>query len=173
VAAAAVILPANFHCPELTDSKKLSARKREAIYQILTTHPDVRWAVATASSQEIDTLNILNATHLAMRRAVEQLPQLPDYCLVDGLPVKHLPCPHLAIVKGDALCLPISAASIIAKVTRDHLMIELDREFPQFGFAKHQGYGTKAHLEALRLHGPCRHHRFSFQPVSQCSLPLD
>lgn len=173
VAAAAVILPLDFSCPELNDSKKLSAAKRESLYQIITSHPQVRWAVATASSSEIDEWNILRATHLAMRRAVEQLPELPDYCLVDGLPVKGLPCPHQAVVKGDALSLPIAAASIIAKVTRDRIMLEMDAEHPEYGFAKHQGYGTKAHLDALRLHGPCRHHRFSFQPVAQRSLPLD
>jgi ribonuclease HII len=93
--------------------------------------------------------------------------------LIDGLPVRGFLVPHDAIVKGDGLSLSIAAASIIAKVTRDRLMREIDREFPQFGFAKHQGYGTKAHLEALRIHGPCCHHRRSFQPVAQLSLPLD
>jgi ribonuclease HII len=126
-----------------------------------------------AGREEIDRLNILRATHLAMRRAVEALNPPPDHCLIDGLPVRDFPFPHDAIVKGDGLSLSISAASIIAKVTRDRLMLEIDREFPQFGFAKHQGYGTKAHLEALRIHGPCRHHRRSFQPVAQLSLPLD
>jgi len=173
VAAAAVILPPGFHCPDLNDSKKISARKRDTIYQILTTDTSVIWSVATASNEEVDRINILNATHLAMRRAAEALSPQPDYCLIDGLPVKHFQLPYQAIVKGDSLSLSIAAASIIAKVTRDRMMLEIDREFPEFGFAKHQGYGTKEHLEALRRHGPCRHHRRSFQPVAQLSLPLD
>lgn len=173
VAAAAVILPPGFSCRGLDDSKKISATKRDALYEQLTTDPDVLWAVATADHGEIDRLNILRATHLAMRRAAESLNPLPDHCLIDGLPVRDFPFTHDAIVKGDGLSLSISAASIIAKVTRDRIMAEIDREFPQFGFAKHQGYGTKAHLEALRIHGPCRHHRRSFQPVAQLALPLD
>ena len=173
VVAAAVIVPRGFSCPGLDDSKKLSASKRESLYQVLTQDPGVIWSVATAEREEIDRLNILRATHLAMRRAVEALATRPDHCLIDGLPVRGFPIPHDAIIKGDGLSLSIAAASIIAKVTRDALMREIDREFPQFGFAKHQGYGTKAHLEALRNHGPCRHHRRSFQPVAQLTLPLD
>jgi ribonuclease HII len=173
VAAAAVILPRGFSHPYLDDSKKVSAAKRDELYEDLTGNPDVIWSVAMADREEIDRLNILRATHLAMRRAVEALKPPPDHCLIDGLPVRDFPFPHDAIVKGDGLSLSISAASIIAKVTRDRLMLEIDREFPQFGFAKHQGYGTKAHLEALRIHGPCRHHRRSFQPVAQLSLPFD
>jgi ribonuclease HII len=173
VVAAAVIVPRGFSCPGLDDSKKLSASKRESLYQVLTQDPEVIWSVATAEREEIDRLNILRATHLAMRRAVEALATRPDHCLIDGLPVRGFPIPHDAIIKGDGLSLSIAAASIIAKVTRDALMREIDREFPQFGFAKHQGYGTKAHLEALRNHGPCRHHRRSFQPVAQLTLPLD
>jgi len=173
VAAAAVILPRGFSCPGLDDSKKISAAKRELLYDRLTGDPRIVWAVATAEREEIVRLNILRATHLAMRRAVEALHPQPEHCLIDGLPVRGFPFPHDAIVKGDGLSLSIAAASIIAKVTRDRLMREIDREFPQFGFAKHQGYGTKAHLEALRIHGPCCHHRRSFQPVAQLALPLD
>ncbi len=173
VAAAAVILPANYECEGLTDSKKISAKKRDLIYEILANDPNIIWSVATASCEEIDQINILKASHLAMRRAASQLTTAPDHCLIDGLPVKDFPFPHQAIVKGDSISLSISAASIIAKVTRDRLMKEIDKEFPQFGFAKHQGYGTKAHLEALRTHGPCKHHRRSFQPVAQLSLPFD
>jgi ribonuclease HII len=173
VTAAAVILPTGFSCPGLDDSKKMSAAKRQTIYERLTGEPGLIWAVATASREEIDRLNILRATHLAMRRATEALNPLPDHCLIDGLPLRDFPFPYDAIIKGDGLSLSIAAASIIAKVTRDRLMAEIDREFPQFGFAKHQGYGTKAHLEALRNHGPCRHHRRSFQPVAQCTLPFD
>lgn len=173
VAAAAVILPRGFRDPGLDDSKKLSAKKREALYQILTGDPRVRWAVALASPTEIDTLNILRATHLAMRRAVEQLGVVPDHCLVDGLPVRGFAWPHDGIVKGDGRSLSIAAASILAKVTRDRLLRDIDAEFPLYGFAKHQGYGTKQHLEALRIHGPCCHHRRSFEPVAQLALPLD
>lgn len=173
VVAAAVILPRDFICPGLDDSKKISAAKRERLYDRLTGDPGLVWAVATADREEIDRLNILRATHLAMRRAVEVLDPQPAHCLIDGLPVRGFPFPHDAIVKGDGLSLSIAAASIIAKVSRDRLMGEIDREFPQFGFAKHQGYGTKEHLEALRIHGPCCHHRRTFQPVAQLALPFD
>ncbi len=173
VAAAAVILPRDYSCSGLDDSKKITAARREVLFEKITTDTRITWAVATADHQEIDRINILRASHLAMRRAVEALSQQPDFCLIDGLPVRDFPIAHEGIVKGDGLSLSIAAASIIAKVTRDRLMLEIDREFPQFGFAKHQGYGTKGHLEALRTHGPCRHHRRSFQPVAQFSLPLD
>jgi ribonuclease HII len=173
VMAAAVILPESFTCPGLDDSKKISPKKRDQLYARLTADPAIIWAVATASREEIDRLNILRASHLAMQRAVEAIHPRPDYCLIDGLPVRNFPLPHAAIVKGDGKSLSIAAASIIAKVTRDRIMAEIDREFPEFGFAKHQGYGTKMHLEALRTHGPCCHHRRSFQPVAQLTLPLD
>ena len=173
VAAAAVILPQGYTCPGLVDSKKLSASKREALYRAITDDPRVVWAAAMADCAEIDRLNILRATHLAMRRAVETLVPLPEHCLIDGLPVPGFPLSHDGVVKGDGKSLSIAAASVIAKVTRDRIMLEIDREFPQFGFARHQGYGTREHLEALRIHGPCRHHRRSFQPVSQLALPLD
>ena len=173
VTAAAVILPAGFTCKGLDDSKKISAPNREALYLRLTTDPEILWSVAAASCGEIDRFNILRATHLAMRRAAEALPTEPHHCLIDGLPLREFPFPYDAIVKGDGLSLSIAAASIIAKVTRDRIMSEIDREFPEFGFAGHQGYATKAHLEALRIHGPCCHHRRSFQPVSQLTLSLD
>ena len=173
VAAAAVILPKNFTCPGLDDSKKISPKMRDRLYERLTNDPEIYWAVATAEREEIDRVNILRATHLAMRRAAEALVPIPAYCLIDGLLVNPFPLPHDAIVKGDGKSLSIAAASIIAKVTRDRIMREIDREFPQFGFAKHQGYGTKAHLEALRIHGPCRHHRLTFQPVAQLTLQFN
>ena len=173
VAAAAVILPLDFTCPGLDDSKKITAARREILFEKITSDSSVIWAVAVADHEEIDRINILRATHLAMRRAAEKLKQVPDHCLIDGLPVRDFPFSHEGIVKGDGLSLSIAAASIIAKVTRDRIMREIDREFPQFGFAKHQGYGTKAHLEALRTYGPCRHHRRSFQPVAQLALPFD
>ncbi|RYD33833.1 MAG: ribonuclease HII [Verrucomicrobiaceae bacterium] len=173
VAAAAVILPARFRCKGLDDSKKLNAARRREFYRELTGNPRVIWSVGMADVSEIDTLNILRATHLAMRRAVEGLPSTPDHCLIDGLPVRDFPFAHEGVIKGDGLSLSIAAASVIAKVTRDGMMGSLHEEFPQYGFDRHQGYGTKDHLEALRIHGPCRHHRFSFQPVAQLPLPFD
>lgn len=169
VVAAAVILPRVVFA-KLDDSKKLSKVGRERLFEEITSHSDVRWSVAMAEVEEIDRLNILNATHLAMKRALEGLPQVPDIALIDGLPVKGLAIPHEALVKGDGLSFSIAAASIIAKVSRDRWMLRIDEEFPVYGFAKHQGYGTRAHLEALRVHGPCRHHRRSFKPVSQLTL---
>lgn len=172
VSAAAVILPEGFSCPGLDDSKKLSAARRDRLYDQLTRCAGLRWSVALVDAAEIDSINILRATHLAMERAVRQLEVEVGHCLIDGLRLPSFPWPHDGIVKGDGLSLSISAASIIAKVTRDRWMKEISLEFPQYGFERHQGYGTKAHLEALRIHGPCRIHRRSFQPVAQLSLPL-
>lgn len=173
VSAAAVVLPPNFSCPGLDDSKKLSAATRDRLFDYITTHPDVRWSVAIADLIEIDTLNILGATHLAMKRAAQGLTTQPDYCLIDGLPVKNFPFNHDGIVKGDGLSLSIAAASIIAKVTRDRIMKEICAEFPQYGFSRHQGYGTKDHLDAIRTHGPCRHHRRSFKPIAQLQFSFE
>lgn len=173
VAAAAVVLPPRFSCPGLDDSKKLARVKRETLHAKLTTHAKVRWAVALVHVEEIDTINILRATHRAMQQAVSQLQMEVDHCLIDGLPVPAFPWPHDGVVKGDGLSLSIAAASVIAKVTRDRWMHEVAQEFPQYGFERHQGYGTPEHLTALRTHGPCRIHRRSFQPVSQLTLPLD
>lgn len=150
----------------VNDSKQLTERKREALYDLITAHPAIRWAAGQASAREIDEMNILRATHLAMRRALEGLSPLPDHALVDGLPVKGLPLPHTAIVKGDAMSLLVACASIIAKVTRDRLCRELDRLYPVYGFAKNKTYGTAPHLAALRRLGPCPEHRRSFAPVS-------
>ena len=164
VVAGAVILP---ELPEelsgLNDSKQLTAAKRERLFLALLDCEQVACSVGMASVEEIDRLNILRATHLAMARAVEGLAPHADFCLVDGLPVKGLPVPHRAIVKG---------ASVLAKVTRDRMMTEADASYPQYGFAKHKGYGTKAHMEALRRHGPCPLHRRSFAPVSQMELSI-
>lgn len=173
VVAAAVILPRDFSCPMLDDSKKLSARKRDLLYEALTGDSGIEWAVAEASVAEIEQINILRATHLAMRRAVESLPTPPGICLIDGLPVKDFPLPHEAVVKGDGRSLSIAAASILAKVSRDRIMKQINESCPGYGFARNQGYGTKEHLEALRTLGPCRHHRRSFEPVAQLCLPLD
>ncbi len=173
VVAGAVILPPGCSVPEgLDDSKKLTAGRREALLKELLVSEGVIHGVGIGSVQEIECLNILKATHLAMARAVESLGVAVDFCLIDGLPVPGFPYRQRAIVKGDSISLSIAAASIIAKVTRDHMMEEADREFPLYGFAKHKGYGTKQHLEALRKHGPCPLHRRTFGPVSQLELPF-
>lgn len=150
----------------LTDSKKLSEKKREFFYSLLTTDPNIACGVGRAEVGEIDAINILQATHLAMRRAIQALGRRMDLLLIDGRPVPGLPFPARAIVKGDAQSLLIAAASVIAKVSRDHLLLELDRAYPGYGFARHKGYGTAAHLDALRRLGPCPAHRRSFAPVT-------
>ena len=172
VVAAAVILPDDCTLEGLNDSKKLTAKKREHFHAMLTVRADIHWAIGQADVAEIDRLNILRATHLAMARAVAALPRKPDHALVDGLPVRGLPVPHTALVAGDTLSLSIAAASIIAKVTRDRLMTALDAEYPQYGFARHKGYGVREHLEALRSHGPSPVHRRSFQPVAQAQFAV-
>jgi ribonuclease HII len=156
----------------LDDSKKLRPKVREELFITLTTHPEICWAVGEASVEEIGDLNILRATALAMRRALLALNTKPAHALVDGLPVKNLPVPQTALVGGDGLSLSIAAASVIAKVTRDRMMDELDRAFPHYGFARHRGYGTQEHLKQLRQHGPCQHHRRGFKPVDQASFKL-
>jgi ribonuclease HII len=172
VVAAAVILPVDFTHGVLNDSKQLSEEQRETLYVEITTHVSIRWAVASVEVREIDRINILRATHQAMRRAVAQLVPPPCHALIDGLPVRPFPVKHTALVKGDAISFSIAAASIIAKVTRDRLMVELDTRFPPYGFARHKGYGTPQHLAALKLHGPCPHHRRTFLPVRQAELGL-
>jgi ribonuclease HII len=173
VVAAAVVLPGEFGGEGLDDSKRLTARRRSAWFERLTNGEAVAWASAVVEPGEIDRINILRATHRAMAEAVKGLGVEPGICLIDGLPVPDFPWPHEAVVKGDSKSLSIAAASVIAKVTRDRLMEELAEEFPQYGFERHKGYGTREHLDALRRHGPCRAHRRSFQPVAQLSLPLD
>lgn len=167
VTAAAVILPCGYDHALLDDSKKLTARSRDLIYEELTSDPSICWGVAFAEVEEIDALNILRATHTAMRRAAMALSARPSFCLIDGLDVPGFPLDARGVVKGDGISLSIAAASIIAKVSRDRRMQELAEEFPVYGFEKHKGYGTKAHLEALREHGPCPEHRRSFAPVAE------
>lgn len=172
VVAAAVILPdETFVAQGLTDSKKLSPAARDTFFEMLTTDSRVLIGVGIIDPPEIDRLNILRATHQAMRHALAALPLTADAVLVDGLPVANLHTQCRALVKGDSRSFSIAAASIIAKVTRDRLMTgQYHEEFPQYGFNQHKGYPTAQHLAALSEHGPCRIHRRSFAPVSQQCL---
>lgn len=157
---------------DLDDSKALSEKKREAFFRRLTGQAGISRAVVAVEPSEIDALNILEATHQGMVRALRQLEKQADHVLVDGLPVKAIQTRQTALVKGDSKSYSIAAASILAKVTRDQIMREYDREFPKYGFAQHKGYPTRAHLEALKKWGPCRIHRRSFAPVrAQAPLP--
>jgi len=171
-AAAVIFLDRSALPPGLDDSKKLTRAARQRLHTHLTGHPAVLWATANASAAEIDRLNILQAALLAMQRAVASLSTAPDFILVDGNRLPTLPTPARAIIGGDAACLSIAAASILAKESRDRIMEALDREHPAHGFARHKGYGTAAHLRALAAHGPTPHHRRSFAPVAQLGLPF-
>ena len=150
---------------EINDSKQLAERKRDRLAEVIKSTPGCKWAVASASPEEIDRLNILNATHLAMRRAADEVGA--SHILVDGLPVKTLPG-ATNVVKGDAKSLLIAAASILAKTARDADCLRLEALYPGYGFAKHKGYPTKDHLAALAKLGPCPEHRMSFGPVKSC-----
>lgn len=164
VYASAVILDASCPIAGLTDSKKLSEKRRDALAREIKQHA-AAWSVATATVAEIDELNILRATLLAMRRAVQALAIVPQEVLVDGLYCPETGLPSRAIVKGDSSVAEISAASILAKTERDHAMLQLHERYPQYGFDGHKGYPTVAHLEALRRHGVSSEHRRSFGPV--------
>ena len=165
------MLPEGFEHEKLNDSKKLTEARRERIYEELIACEGLRWTVVLAHAEEIDQINILQATHAAMREAALKLK--PDIVLIDGLPVPRFPLPQQALVKGDSLSLSIAAASVIAKVTRDRLMLAAAKEYPQYGFEKHKGYGTRQHLAALEKHGPCPLHRRSFAPIAQLTLQFD
>lgn len=161
VCAAAVILPLDLFIPGLNDSKKLTEKRRETLFPIIQ-EKALAWSVGWATAEEIDEINILQATFLAMRRAVEGLSLRPGWVLVDGNRMPPLSIPGETVVKGDAQCASIAAASILAKVSRDRLLREWDQLYPQYGFAKHKGYGTKAHYEAIRQYGLLPIHRRSF-----------
>ncbi len=169
VVAAAVILPADAEktIPGLNDSKKLSAAKREELNEILHDRDDVKIGIVELSHEEVDKLNILQATHKAMRMAVEKLMPQADFILVDGKAVPNLPLPSQNIIKGDSKSASIAAASIVAKVYRDRLIVEADAKYPGYGFAKNMGYGTKEHREALEKIGVCPIHRRSFAPIAE------
>ena len=158
VCAAAVILPEGLVIPGLNDSKKLTEKKREALYDAIVDNA-LTFGVAFATVEEIERLNIKGATYLAMERAIAELDPKPALALVDGNDKNPLSVPAIKVVHGDGLCASIAAASILAKVTRDRYMLALDERFPQYGFAAHKGYGTKAHYAALREFGPCEAHR--------------
>ncbi len=166
VVASAVILPENYPIPNgINDSKKLTASMRARLFNEIKENSHIRWSVGVVDAHEIDKINILQATYLAMKKAVLELGSDVDFCLVDGLPVHGLPVEHKAIVKGDSRSYSIAAASIVAKETRDRLMVEYSDKYPEYSFEKHKGYGTKAHIQALMQYGPCPIHRFSFDPV--------
>lgn len=169
VVAAAVILDPQQPIAGLNDSKKLSAKRREALAMEIRERA-LAWAVAEASVDEIDRINILQASFLAMRRAVEGLRLRPEKALIDGNRCPALDCPAEAIVGGDGKVASIAAASILAKTVRDAGMLELHAEFPMYGFDRHVGYPTAFHLQALREHGPSRVHRRSYAPVAQLTL---
>ncbi len=178
VTAAAVVFPCDWALTddlpesllELNDSKQLSERARERFFDLLHKMPEITFAIAVVSHELIDQLNILNATHLAMAEALRTLKNPAAHALVDGVAVRGLPVPHTPIVKGDSQSYSIAAASVLAKVTRDRIMLQYDKQYPEYGFGEHKGYPTKAHLMALSRHGPCPIHRRSFAPVRSQQL---
>ena len=161
VVAAAVILPHAQYIEGLNDSKKLTEAKREKIYDVIVKEA-IAYSICEASVEEINDTNILSATLLAMRRAIDSLAPSADYALIDGNVTKGFTLPCRAVVHGDAISPSIAAASILAKVTRDRMCIELDKQYPEYGIAKHKGYGTKVHMEALKKYGPAPIHRTKF-----------
>ena len=161
VAAAACILPTGLVIEGLDDSKKLTEKKREALYDVICENA-VAYAIVLGSVEEINETDILSTTLHAMRRAIDALDPKPDFALIDGNITRDFTLPCRAVVHGDATSPSIAAASILAKVTRDRLCAEVDAQYPQYGIAKHQGYGTKAHMDALREHGPCEIYRTKF-----------
>lgn len=164
VVAAACIFPKGLSLEGVDDSKKLTPKKRDALFEKITSDSRISFAVAFADHQCIDRVNIYQATILAMKQAVDQLPIQADYLLVDGLDLVHT-VPSLKIIKGDSRSESIGAASILAKVTRDRMMEDFDKRWPEYGFKAHKGYGTVRHLEALEKFGPCEIHRRSFEPI--------
>jgi ribonuclease HII len=169
VVAAAVILAPGFRLDGLTDSKKLSEKKRNQLDVEIRANA-VAWAIAAVNAETIDRINIRRASLLAMRRAVEQLAFSPDFLLIDGRDTIDWNCPQQAVIRGDAISLSIAAASVLAKVHRDRLLVDFDREFPGYGLAQHKGYPCPAHKEALERLGPTPLHRRSYRPVAQAAL---
>ncbi len=180
VVAAAAVFPAGWleaglctRLRGLNDSKQLSEEQREKFFSVITSHPEIRHAVASVDVEMIDRINIRQAAWRAMKLALDQLVPRAEHVLVDGLGIKWLPYPQTALVQGDARSYSIAAASVLAKVTRDRLMLEYERQYPGYGFAEHKGYGTPQHLEAIRQRGPCPIHRRSFSPFRPVATPLE
>lgn len=165
VVAAAVILPCDFDPCGIADSKTLTPEQRDWAFARIVSQAHA-YGIGVIDRTTIDKINILQASRLAMVVAIEDLGVRPNLCLVDGLPVPQIPCPHQAIVKGDSLSVSIAAASIVAKVTRDRLMLDIDRQYPGYGFARHKGYATVEHLRALDEYGTCPEHRLTFRPCA-------
>lgn len=165
VYAAAAVFDSSFEDELIDDSKKLTEKKREALFSLIK-EKALSYGIASVSADEIDKHNIYEATKIAMRRAIEQIGIDYDLIITDAMPLKIEGKNVIAMIKGDAQCMNVAAASILAKVSRDHYMEELDKQYPEYGFAKHKGYGTKAHMEALEKYGPIEHvHRKSFAPI--------
>jgi ribonuclease HII len=173
VVAAAVVLPEKFRHRKLNDSKQLAPELRETIYDELVSNTEITWAVGVVDHIEIDRINILRATHQAMRVALAALTMPPEHVLIDGLPVFPFAFPQTAIIDGDCYSLSIAAASVIAKVTRDRMMRDFCTQFPEYCFGQHKGYSTELHLTRLHEFGPCPIHRRSFEPVAQPLLALE
>ena len=164
VVAGAVILPKNYHLEGLTDSKKLSEKKREIYFEQIK-EDAIAYGIGIVDAKTIDEINIYEASRLAMKKAMENMKVKPEYVLTDAMPINDYSVPVEAIIHGDGLSITIAAASVLAKVTRDHIMYELDQKYPQYEFKKHKGYPTKRHLELLRLYGPTEDYRFTYRPV--------
>jgi len=179
VVAAAAVLPSKWaqsglprELEGLNDSKQLTATQRERFFAFITSCGEIEFGIAQVDAALIDEINILQATHRAMNDALAKLQPAPEHALVDGRPVKTLCVPQTAIVQGDARSYSIAAASVLAKVTRDRVMLEFDRQWPKYGFAEHKGYGTAQHLAAIAAHGPCPIHRRSFAPLKPAEREL-
>jgi ribonuclease HII len=172
VVAAAVVLPQKFRLRGLTDSKQLNEKQRNEFDVVIRTNAEA-WAIAAVDVETIDRINIRNASLLAMRLAVEQIAPTPDYLLIDGLDTIDWPCPQQPVVQGDSTSLSIAAASVLAKVYRDRMLVELDAVYPGYGLARHKGYCSREHMEALTRLGPTPLHRKSYQPVAQRMLVFD
>ena len=166
VVAAAVILPEEYRNADINDSKQISPLERERLF-IEIKNVALSYAVGIVTPKKIDETDILSAAKFAMRQAILKLDPQPDFILTDAVPVNIMDIPQMAMVKGDARSLSVAAASIIAKVTRDHLMLKYDKKYPEYGFCQHMGYGTEVHLSAIKKHGPCPIHRMSFRPINQ------
>lgn len=167
VVTCACILPDNFHLEGLTDSKKLTEKKRDEYFDILTNNKEVHYAIGIVDNKRIDEINILEAAREAMYQAISKLDITPDIVLSDAMDLPELSMPYLSIIKGDYKSESIAAASVIAKVTRDKMMYELDKEYPEYGFGKHKGYPTKDHIEAVKKYGIKPFYRFTFSPISE------